>query len=181
MVRRDFVRLFSALIIFIGAYNVAYAMEENMMQDTAITTAIKAKLATDEVVSASDVKVETNNGVVVLTGDVKSKLAAAAAIDIASSVQNVIDIDASGLLIKGSSQPLADTIITSKIKARYAQEKVFGDKPINVLGIHVETNDGEVTLRGEVENTDQIENAKRFAENVKGVRVVRSDLKVKGQ
>ena len=181
MVLRVFLQLFSALIMFIGACNIPYAMEGDIMKDTAITAAIKAKLAADEVVSAADIKVETKDGVVMLTGDVKSKAAAEIAIDIAGSTQDVADIDASGLLIKGSRQPFADAIITSKIKARYAQEKVFGDKPIKVLGIHVETNDGEVVLSGEVDNAAQIENAKRFAENVKGVRVVRSDLRVEGQ
>ena len=38
-----------------------------------------------------------------------------------------------------------------------------------------------VALTGEVDSAAQIENAKRFAENVKGVRAVRSNLAVKGQ
>ena len=180
MVRKNLFRLFFPLIVLISAYNVSYAMEESIMNDTAITASIKMRMAADEVVSASKVKVETNDGIVILTGNVNSKSEAEAAIDIASSTENVKDINASGLLIKGSSQPFTDTIITSKIKAEQAKEKVFGDKPIKVF-IHVETNDGKVVLTGEVDNAAQIENAKRLAENVKGVRVVHSNLTVKGQ
>jgi len=179
MVRKNLFRLFFALIVLISAYNVSYAMEGNMMNDTAITASIKTKMATDKVVSAFNVKVETKNGIVTLTGNVNSTSEAEAAIDIASSTENVKDIDASGLLIKGSSQPFTDTIITSKIKAEYAREKVFGDKPIKFF-IHVETNDGNVVLTGEADNAAQIENAKRLAENVTGVRVVHSNLTVKG-
>ena len=149
------------------------------MNDTAITAAVKAKMLADEVVSAFAVQVETRDGVVILRGDVKSKSEAEMAIDIASATQGVKDVDASALLVKGSSQPLTDTIITSKIKAQYAKEKIFGDKPITVMGIHVETNDGVVVLEGEVDTKAQLENAKSLAENVSGVRAVQSNLSVK--
>jgi len=181
MARRNLSRLFFTLVTVMSPYNVSYAIEENVMNDTAITTAVKAKMVTDTVVSASDVKVETKSGVVFLTGNVNSQAAAQAAIDSAFSTPDVSDVDTSGLLIEGSSQPFTDAIITGKIKAQFAKEKVFGDKPINVLGIHVETNDGVVALTGEVDSAAQTENAKRFAENVKGVRAVRSNLAVKVQ
>ncbi len=181
MVRKNLFQFVFVLMMLVGISNVSYAMEENIMNDTAITAAIKVKMAADNVVSASNVKVETKDAIVILTGNVKSKSEAERAIDIASSTENVKDIDASGLLIEGSSQPVTDAILTSKIKAQYAKEKVFGDKPVKVLGIHVETNNGEVVLTGEADNEAQIKNAKMLAENVKGVRSVKSNLTVKDE
>ena len=148
------------------------------MKDTLITTAIKAKMVADKTVSASDITVTTEKGVVTLSGDVKSKAEADAAINIASTTDDVIDIDASHLLVQGSSQPFTDAIITAKIKALYAKEKIFGDKPVAVVSVHVETNDGEVQLKGTVDNKAQEENAKRLAEKVKGVRKVYSNLAI---
>lgn len=164
--------LITAFLLGMGIQNPAYTKEENSMNDALITTAIKAKMVADKTVSASNITVTTENGIVTLSGDVKSKAEADAAIDIASTTEGVVDIRASDLLVQGSSQPFTDAIITGKIKALYAKEKIFGDKPVSVVAVHVETNDGVVYLKGTVDNKAQAENAKRLAENVKGVRKV---------
>jgi hyperosmotically inducible protein len=46
-------------------------MGENL-DDSYITTAVKSKLASDKVVSLTRVEVETNNGIVYLTGQVQT-------------------------------------------------------------------------------------------------------------
>ena len=43
MVRKNLFRLFFSLIVLISAYNVSYAMEGSIMNDTAITAFIKTK------------------------------------------------------------------------------------------------------------------------------------------
>jgi hyperosmotically inducible protein len=60
--------------------------------DASITAAVKMKMADDEVVSASNIDVDTDNGVVTLNGTVKSEAEAQKAIDLARSVDGVKDV-----------------------------------------------------------------------------------------
>lgn len=58
--------------------------------DSVITTKVKAAFAMDKLVSASDVKVETDsNGLVQLTGTVKSKAEAERAVKLTKGVKGV--------------------------------------------------------------------------------------------
>jgi hyperosmotically inducible periplasmic protein len=74
---------------------------ETAVKDTAITTAVKTKFAADDTVSASSISVETTNGVVHLTGTVKSKAEADKAIQIAKKVDGVKKVK-SELVVKPS-------------------------------------------------------------------------------
>jgi len=70
--------------------------------DAAITTKVKAKFAADSAVSATNIHVDTDNGVVKLSGTAKSQEEARKAAEIAkstegvSSVDNAIQVSASG-------------------------------------------------------------------------------------
>jgi len=72
------------------------------VSDAAITTKVKAKFAADKQVSATNIHVDTDNGVVKLTGTAKSQDEAMKAADIAkategvASVDNAIQVSASG-------------------------------------------------------------------------------------
>lgn len=58
--------------------------------DTVITTKVKAAFAKDKLVSASDIKVETDsNGLVELSGTAKSKKEAEKAVSLAKGVKGV--------------------------------------------------------------------------------------------
>ncbi|MES2979651.1 MAG: BON domain-containing protein [Pseudomonadota bacterium] len=59
------------------------------VDDTAITTAVKAKMVEDKLVSAGSVNVETLNGTVQLSGFVKSAAEKAQAESIARNSRNV--------------------------------------------------------------------------------------------
>ena len=60
--------------------------------DAGITTDVKTSLAADETVSAFDVDVDTNEGVVTLTGTVPSMVAKDRAVQIARSSDGVRDV-----------------------------------------------------------------------------------------
>lgn len=61
--------------------------------DSVVTTKVKAAFAKDKLVSASDIKVETDNhGMVQLSGTAKSKLEAEQAIKLAKSVKGVTSV-----------------------------------------------------------------------------------------
>lgn len=61
--------------------------------DASITAAVKMKLANDGVVSASQIAVDTHNGVVILRGGVESAVEANIAVELARSVEGVRSVD----------------------------------------------------------------------------------------
>ena len=63
------------------------------LSDAAITTKVKAKFAADSTVSATNIHVDTDNGVVKLTGTAKSQDEAAKAAEIAKSTEGVASVD----------------------------------------------------------------------------------------
>jgi osmotically-inducible protein OsmY len=72
----------------------AAAKTEEVIDDSAITTSIKAKLLADKKTSAFDIGVETTNGVVTLSGKVTSSAERAEALKIAKrnkGVTRVVD------------------------------------------------------------------------------------------
>ncbi len=76
--------------------------------DADITTSVKYKLANDANTSASKINVSTSKGVVYLKGNLQTESEATSAIEAATSVDGVKDVDASKLLVKNSSQPYRD-------------------------------------------------------------------------
>lgn len=65
------------------------------MSDTMITAKVKADMAADNTVKAMDVHVETQKGVVMLSGFVPSKAEADRAVELAKGVQGVNDVKSS--------------------------------------------------------------------------------------
>jgi len=146
--------------------------------DTAITGMVKAKIVADPTLSNSQVDVTTNKGVVSLSGTVKTDSEADALVQIAQSISSVKDVNTSKLSVQESKHPMADTIITAKIKGLFIREKLFGDKDIAAMSIHVETNNGIVALTGTADSNQQASNAVKIAKSVKGVKNVESRIKV---
>ena len=71
------------------------------VDDTWITTKVKAELATTEGVPSTDISVKTVDGVVTLVGALPSKLAVKKAIAAARSVKGVRQVDATSLRVEG--------------------------------------------------------------------------------
>jgi len=72
-----------------------------------------------------------------------------------------------------STQPMADTLITTKVKAELAK-----DKATKATDIHVETTNGIVMLDGAVASMAEKEKAEADARAVKGVVSVKNNLRV---
>jgi hyperosmotically inducible periplasmic protein len=150
-----------------------------VLDESTVTTKIKAKIAAEKSLSVFNLGVTTTNGVVTLTGTVNSDADASKAIEIAESTDGVKDVDASQLAITQSTQPLTDVAITAKIKGLFIKEKLFGEKDIAAMGITVETNNGVVYLTGNADNSQQIKNAIKIAGSVSGVKKVDSRVELK--
>jgi hyperosmotically inducible protein len=70
------------------------------VNDTWITTKVKAELATTDGVKSTNIDVKTVNGVVTLTGVLPTDLAVKKAVAAAESIQGVTKVDHSGLKSK---------------------------------------------------------------------------------
>lgn len=69
------------------------------VNDTWITTKVKSELAVAENADATDIKVETTNGVVKLSGKVDSQAEIDKAVSVAEGIDGVKKVDKSGLVV----------------------------------------------------------------------------------
>ena len=156
--------------------------------DTWITTKVKADLLTEKGIPGSDIKVETNKGVVSLSSDVAiSDSQKEMAVGITKKIKGVTAVSADGLLAGGATkadgidktkgaahdakETTSDTWITTKVKADLVTEK-----GIPGTDIKVETNKGVVSLSSPTAVTaSQKETAVAITKKIKGVKAVSAD------
>ena len=67
-----------------------------------------------------------------------------------------------------------DSVITTKVKALYVE-----DKTVSAMNINVETFKGTVQLSGFADNQSEISKAVDIARGVKGVASVKNDIRLK--
>jgi hyperosmotically inducible protein len=182
------------LVTVLGAGAVAYAAPDSTpdstdssasvgaaLSDTAITTKVKAKFATDSRLSGADLSVETNNGVVTLTGSAPSATAMHAAESLAANVSGVRSVNnqisapsaASEMGAKAdhaahqTAAAIEDTAITADLKTKYA-----ADSRTKGADVSVTTNNGIVALSGTVLSQAQKSHVIYVARHTKGVSQV---------
>ncbi|MEO8441472.1 MAG: BON domain-containing protein [Betaproteobacteria bacterium] len=162
------------------------------VDDSVITTKVKAKIVGDKQTRADHVDVETVDGVVDLTGTARSKATAARHVTLArqvkgvKSVKNNIRIEAADTAATTdknsdkprtaagkSDQPVKDTTITTKVKAKFIE-----DKSVSATNIHVKTVNGVVRLTGSAKSSDESSKAAELAREVEGVKSVTNNIKV---
>ena len=166
--------VFGVLLVLaaVGCSSTQTVGEE--LDDATITTKVEAKMAGDPDVSAFNVDVDTNEGVVRLSGTVEKPEARAEAEKLAretEGVRRVINDIKVGERDMGDR--MSDTAITTKIKA-----KITGDPDLNPFNINVDTKDGVVTLRGTVKHADSKAEAEKLARDTEGVKSVENMLQV---
>ena len=156
--------------------------------DAWITTKVKADLLTEKGIPGSDIKVETNKGVVTLSSDVEiSASQKETAVAITKKIKGVTAVSADSLHVGGAYKAdnvdktkaaasdakgaTSDTWITTKVKADLVTEK-----GIPGTDIKVETNKGVVSLSSTAAVTDaQKTTAVNIAKKIKGVKAVSAD------
>jgi hyperosmotically inducible protein len=174
MKKRFLVLAFAALALVLAAGCSSTQTVGEELDDATITTKVEAKLAGDPEVSAFNVDVDTNEGVVRLSGAVEDPEAKAEAEKLAretEGVRRVINDITIGDRDLGDRA--SDTAITTAIKA-----KITGDGDLSPFNINVDTKDGVVTLRGTVKSMDSKQEAEEIARNTDGVKQVQNMLEV---
>ena len=174
----------------VAANEVAKTKEAT--SDTWITTKVKADLVTEKGIPGSDIKVETNKGVVSLSSTVAiSDAQKATAVAITKKIKGVTAVSADGLMAGGATkadnvdktksaaagakESTSDTWITTKVKARLLEEEA-----LKSLKISVETHKGEVLLSGFVADSTLKSKAEELVSSVEGVKSVKNAIVVKG-
>ena len=147
------------------------------LDDSVITTRVKAALATDSQAKGVDTSVETRKGEVMLSGFVDSQAQADREVQLAKGVEGVTSVDNKLMVKEGKSTAgtvLDDSVVTVKVKsALMADENTKGSQ------IAVTTNKGVVQLSGYVDSADEQARAAAVARNVEGVASVVNDTSIK--
>jgi len=151
------------------------------ISDTVITGEVKTKIAADTRLQGSDVHVQTDNGVVTLTGSANSGSAKDAAEELARNVSGVHSVNNEltapnaanevGATVKHAAhrtaEVVSDTTITTKLKAKF-------DTDSQTKGSHVDvkTDNGVVMLTGTVVSNSQKAHLVHVARATSGVKQV---------
>lgn len=165
--------------------------------DAWITAKIQSKYFLDDDVKGMDIDVDTQNGVVTLSGVVQNEAARRQAVALARNTDGVrevndqLRIDPSGMqrsaepetlppgrepepaAERSGAEAIDDAWITTKIQSKY-----FLDPDVKGLDIDVDTSKGVVTLTGTVETEAEKQAAEVIARNTEGVVSVNNRIRV---
>lgn len=164
--------MFAPLMLAVGCASTETV--GGQLNDATLTSRVKARLAGDPEVEATDLDVDTRDGVVTLGGYVDSRDEMANAVEVAEStdgVRRVINL----LQVNGESigEQFSDAAVTSRVKWR-----LTSDPQVKARNIDVDTHKNVVTLSGLVENQAAKDEALQVARSTEGVEAVRDQLSV---
>jgi hyperosmotically inducible protein len=148
-----------------------------VVDDSTITTKVKAELIVNRDTKARDIDVKTYRGVVELSGFVDSSLEKSEAARVARNVTGVREVK-NDLEIQTADRTVGvaidDTMLTTKVKTALIANPVTKAHEIEVT-----TRNGVVQLAGFVSTEEERTTAVDVAQNVQGVKSVDNALKLK--
>lgn len=151
---------------------------ESNVNDGVITTKVKAELLDHDAIDSGDISVDTEKGVVTLSGFVASQEQIKQVVAVTGKVEGVVSVNDKLNVKDNADQSLKeyadDAMVTSAVKAKF-----LADDLVPGLSVSVETQDGVVQLTGEVESQAQATQAENVAKGVDGVVSVKNDLTIK--
>lgn len=169
----------TALLVIVSACASTRTQQApgEVIDDSVITTKVKASLVEDPVTKARQIEVETFRGTVQLSGFVDTAASKSRAGELARETRGVREVKNS-LVVRATETSagvtLDDSVITTKVKTA-----LIGNPVTKARQINVETLKGVVQLSGFVDNGEEKAEAGRVAAQVSGVNDVRNDLSIK--
>jgi hyperosmotically inducible periplasmic protein len=146
------------------------------LEDESITETVKQLLIKENGIPDATIDVLTKDRIVYLNGTVDTKLQANKIIELASSVENVVDVNDKNLKINSSSEFLADSLLTAKVKGRLKYLSL--NKHIKEgYDLHVETTNKIVHIFGTVQDEKDIEVIRKIISNIVSVKEVKMNVK----
>jgi hyperosmotically inducible periplasmic protein len=148
------------------------------LDDAGTTARVKSALISNKATKATQISVQTVDGVVQLSGFVDSEMARQAAVSTARNIGGVTEVR-DRLLIRDAGrtggQAIDDTVIAAKLKTELASGAGLG----TATEVIVEVNSGIVELSGFVPTFDQKNRAAEIARRITGVMDVKNNITVK--
>lgn len=178
-----------ALLTMVAVFIVVLAgCSSPGVDDSAITTKVKSKLAVDSQTSAIKIGVETKDGLVTLSGTVPTATEKNEAEKIARNTDGVKRVvnditvnpdslgatnmrEKAGEATKDIGESVSDAAILTKLKAKLVAD--------GITGTNVDVSNGEVILKGQVDDASKKAKAGEIAKNTAGVKDVKNQLTVK--
>jgi hyperosmotically inducible protein len=166
----------AAALLTMGAGSLAGEPTENRGKDDDTTMSVKAALINSARTHARDIHVTTWNGIVQLSGFVRSDAERSAAAGLAADVPGVKKVvNSLAIGSEGSfGQSMGDSVTTGQVKAA-----LMNSARVKSLEIEVETLNGTVQLSGFVDTQEAREAAGEIAATVDGVAHVDNVLQLK--
>lgn len=156
-------------------------------RDANITAKVKSQLLWNESTHGLDINVDTDNGRVMLQGEVETEAEAQLAVQIARNTQGVRAVE-SRLEITAEPRSamnrfeqraettagtLSDTWITTKVKSA-----LLYNRDIDMAAFEVDTREGVVYLKGVAASPAQRDEAIAVTRGIRGVKDVEPDIEV---
>ena len=158
----------------------ANAARDSGRSDSWITAKVKLAMLADSRVSGFATDVDTNGGVVTLSGKVDEQTNKSAAEEVTRGIEGVKSVNNQLQVVpdaKRSQVNAADDKIEDGIK-----KAMDADAGLKGLGLSVDSNAGVVTLDGSVDTHDQLVNAAQAIRKIPGVKsVVTTAVTVKNE
>ena len=172
--------LLLSLVLLTSCAVTAWAQTKGApnMDDSVISMRVKSALIANDSTKANQINVETQRGVVQLSGFVDSEAMRAVAASTAKNVTGVKEVQ-NRLMIRdpnrSAGQAVDDTVIAAKVKGEIA-----GKSGLNTATqVTVEVNSGIVELSGFVATADEKAQAAQIARSVNGVRDVHNNISLR--
>jgi hyperosmotically inducible protein len=151
---------------------------ERSRSDAEITARVKTALIRNDETKARQINVETENGIVQLSGFVDSEQMKSAAAATAQSVSGVQEVRNDLMVREGGERTAGratdDTVIAAKVKSELAADSGLG----TASNVNVEVRRGVVQLSGFVASVEQKQEAEEIARRVAGVTEVQNSISV---
>ncbi len=164
--RGPWIAVFAALLV-----TAASAQDQKeQITDSAITQAVTQELLFDEAVPAHLVDIETNEGIVTLSGSVAHLLAGERAVRLAQAVMGVRGVvnNISVRPVERSDKEIEQDVISALAK----------DPATESYEVTAKVDDGMIVLEGEVQSWAEKQLVEKVAMGVKGAQAIRNEIKI---
>jgi hyperosmotically inducible protein len=169
---------FLTLCLLLIAPSIASAQEATRSRsDAELTARVKTALIRNDETKARQINVETENGVVQLSGFVDSEQMKSSAAATAQSVSGVQEVRNELVVREGNrtaGRATDDVAIAAKVKSELAADSGLA----TAADVNVEVKRGVVQLSGFVGSIEQKQEAEQIARQVAGVTDVRNSIEV---
>jgi hyperosmotically inducible protein len=160
------------MIAAIALLSISVPVHASKMDDDRTESSAKQSYVFKTYLQADDIKIQSKDGVVTLTGTVSEESHKSLAEETVAGLPGVKTVD-NGLEVKGDlPAENSDTWLTTKVKTMFLFHR-------NVSAMtEVNTKDGIVTLRGEATSQAQKDLTTEYAKDVEGVKDVKNEMTV---